>query len=96
MTELGANHGFRFPVAHASETVVCPQFCRKLLLANQPLLHQDIPTTKKHRIFEWPEETMALTPEEHILVENFRHMAAEQKAALKRLGMLLLNRKRIS
>lgn len=29
---------------------------------------------------------MTLTPEEHILVENFRQMAAEQRAAYKTIG----------
>ena len=29
---------------------------------------------------------MILTPEEHIQIENFRHMAAEQKAAYKTIG----------
>lgn len=58
----------------------------KLLNAEQPLLNQDEPAKRNHRIFDWPEETMILTPEEHILIENFRHMAEDKKAAYKTIG----------
>ena len=58
----------------------------KLLNAEQPLLNQDMPAKRNHKIFDWPEETMTLTPEEHILVENLRHMAEDQKAAYKTIG----------
>lgn len=58
----------------------------KLLNVEQPLLNQDMPAKRNQKIFDLPEETMSLTPEEHILVENFRYMAAEQKAVYKTMG----------
>lgn len=58
----------------------------RLLYSSSPLLHQDVSVLKEHKIFEWPEENIPLTPEEQILVDNFRHMAAEQKAAYKSIG----------
>ncbi|SCX40522.1 hypothetical protein [Nitrosospira sp. Nsp1] len=66
----------------------------KLLHSNPPLLHQDVPVTKDHKIFDWPEETILLTPEEHVLVENFRHMAAEQRTAYKSIGDALAQSKK--
>ncbi|MBA2660048.1 MAG: hypothetical protein H0U72_11105 [Nitrosospira sp.] len=58
----------------------------KLLNTEQLLLNHDLPAKKNHKIFDWPEKTMTLTPKEHILVENFRHMAAEQSAPYNTIG----------
>lgn len=58
----------------------------KLLNVERPLLNQDMPAKRNHKIFDWAEEIISLTPKEHILVENFRHMTVEQKAAYKTIG----------
>ena len=65
----------------------------KLLHSKSPLLHQAVLVTEDHKIFSWPEEEVTLTPEEHVLVENFRHMAAEQRAAYKSIGDALAQQK---
>lgn len=66
----------------------------RLLHSDSPLLHKEVSVSKDHKIFEWPEEENPLTPEEHILVENFRHMATEQKVAYKSIGDALAQPKK--
>ncbi|WP_156972476.1 helix-turn-helix domain-containing protein [Nitrosospira sp. NpAV] len=55
----------------------------KLLNAEQPLLNQDMLAKRNQKIFDWPEETMSLTPEEHILIESFPPHGRRPKSGLQ-------------
>lgn len=55
----------------------------RLLLAQDAWLNNAATIDKQHKVFDWPKAGDSLSKEEQALVDNFRTMCPEQKAALK-------------